>query len=305
MKTSKNGLKFLKDHEGYVSTAYLDSGGVATIGTGFTMRSPAVRSALAKLGITKLVRGKTKITKEQNEAILAEVLEKEFEPAVNNKLPKDRIVKQHMFDAMVSAVYNLGPGFMGWRWIVPWRDQGNIGSSAAIWRNNYNTDNGKKVTGLVRRRKEEANLFEKGVYPGSVVVEEDKRDPTVVEAQEMLNKLGIPVDVDGLISPKTKKAILVYQMAHPDLKDDGILGRATLTQLRKDVAALGVIAKNTAVGGGGVGALSGVGAALAGWPWPYIVVGVVIIAGVYFGWKYRDVLGRKFNSLLGRNVEVK
>lgn len=212
---------------------------------------------------------------------------------------------------MTSATYNLGPKFMSWSWIAPWRDNGDVSGSAAIWSRSYNTASGKKLAGLVRRRKEEALLFEKGIYTGvkgegaareATPVAPEKPDPTVIEAQEMLNKLGIPVEIDGWLGPKTKNAILAYQMAHEDLKNDGILGRATLTQLRKDVEALGTIVKNTAAGGGGIGALSGVGAALAGWPWPYIVVGVVAVAAVYFSWRYRDVLKRKFNTLIGRKA---
>lgn len=224
LSTSSLSLVFITGHEGDVLTCYLDPVGIPTIGKGFTMRSPAVRRELAKLGITKLVPGKTKITAAQSNSIFAAVLATEFEPAVRAGMPKNRKVEQHMFDAMVSAVWNLGPAFMGWRWIAPWRDTGNIASSAAIWASNYNTANKKKLRGLVRRRIEEANLFKTGNYGHTTVTKKVelqapvREDGDVREAQTHLNKVGIPVAIDGWFGKNTSAAILKYQKMHPHLK---------------------------------------------------------------------------------------
>ncbi len=309
MHVSKQGRAFIAGHEGNPLTCYLDPVGVPTIGIGFTMRSAAVRKELAKLGIMKLVPGKTKITAAQSDAIFAAVLASaEFEGAVNKGSPKNRAVKQHMFDAMTSACYNLGGGFMGWRWKTPWADRGDVAGSAEIWANNYNKAGGRKLAGLVRRRKEEARLFAEGRYTGvkegAPRVEQPAApkaaDPVVKEAQEILTKLGIPVEVDGWYGPKTKAAILAYQKMHPHLVNDGILGPATMAQLRRDVVAVKDAVSKGLPGVTGVSALSWV----AGLPWGWIALGAAVLVVGYFAWRYRDMIQRRWNKLRGKTVEV-
>jgi len=306
MQVSKRGRAFISAHEGNPLTAYLDPVGVPTIGHGFTMRSAAVRRELAKLGITKLVPGKTKITAAQSDAIFAAVLADEFEPAVRKGVPAGRTVRQNMFDAMASASYNLGTGFMGWRWKRPWAERGDIKGSAAIWADNYNTAAGRKLPGLVRRRREEAVMFRDGVYTGTPAVKEVAEvepatpDGDVREAQEALNKLGVPVKVDGWFGPKTSAAIKRYQEMHPHLINDGVLGPATLAQLRRDIAAL----RETVTGTGGITAVGGALSALAGLPWLWIAGGVGVLAAAYFAWRYRDVIQRRWNGMWGRVVDV-
>ncbi len=189
-------------HEGNPLTAYLDPVGVPTIGTGFTMRSDSVRRELAKIGITKLVPGKTKITAAQSDAILDAVLAAEYVPAVVAGSPADR--KQHELDAATSVTFNLGVGAMNWTWADYWR-RGQIKKAAAHLAANYNTAKGKKLPGLVRRRKEEALLFEKGIYTGVASATKEataeppaQPDPVVKEAQELLTAAGLnPGAVDG------------------------------------------------------------------------------------------------------------
>lgn len=309
MHVSKQGRAFIAGHEGNPLTCYLDPVGVPTIGIGFTMRSPAVRRELAKIGITKLVPGKTKITAAQSDAIFAAVLESgDFAGAVRAGVPGGRIVKQHMFDAMTSACYNLGPAFMGWRWKAPWAERGDVDGSARIWAGNYNKAGGRKLAGLVRRRKEEARLFADGRYTAGVkegaprdeVEKPPLQDPVVREAQELLNKLGIPVKVDGWYGPKTKAAILIYQRMHPHLVNDGVLGPATLSQLRRDVSAVKDAVGKGLPSVGGIGALSW----LAGLPWGWIALGALVLVAGYFAWRYRDVIMRRLNGWRGKTVEV-
>lgn len=305
MKTTARGRAFISAHEGNPLTCYLDPAGIPTIGHGFTMRSPAVKRELKKVGITKLVPGKTKITAAQSDAIFAAVLDEEFEPAVERELPPQKRTEKHMFDAMVSATYNLGPRFMGWRWKTLWITDG-VSAAAAYWASHYNTSGGRRFPGLVRRRKEEAALFEHAVYTGTPAVKEVTETPPaqpdgdVREAQEALSKLGLPVEVDGWMGPKTRAAILAYQKMHPHLVDDGVLGPATLAQLRRDVSALKEVAKK----GGSVVASTGALSAIAGLPWGWIVAGVAVAAAVYFAWRYRDVIQRRWNKLTGNTTKV-
>jgi GH24 family phage-related lysozyme (muramidase) len=307
--TSERGRAFLGAHEGDVLTCYLDPVGIPTIGRGFTMRSRAVRAALAKLGINKLVPGKTKITKAQSAAILNEVLAAEFEPAVVKNSPADR--KQHEMDAATSAVFNLGTGAMGWRWAQAWR-AGDIKKAAQILGSNYNTAGGRKLPGLVRRRREEADLFLNGNYgdgkfatkPEGVNREASEtkpamQDPVVREAQELLTAAGFnPGAIDGWMGAKTKAAVIAYQKAHPHLVADGIIGPATLAQLRKDVT----VARETVTKGAGSGIGSAALAWSAGLPWGWIAAGVVVAVVGYVIWRKRDVIARRINTW--RDVEV-
>ncbi|XNY07041.1 glycoside hydrolase family protein [Sinorhizobium meliloti] len=302
--TSPRGRAFMRDHEGNPLTCYLDPVGVPTIGTGFTMRSAAVRRELGKLGIHKLIPGKTKITAAQSDAIFAAVLADEFEPAVVASSPKSR--KQHQMDAAVSAIYNLGAGAMQWTWADLWR-AGDIEGAAAYLGSHYNTARGKKLPGLVRRRKEEAELFLNGRYATGGAVKEAtpkpprKPDAIVKEAQEILTSRGFdPGAIDGWMGEKTREAIIAYQKAHPHLEADGILGPATLSQLRRDAAAL----KEAATKGAGSAVGSGALAFMAGLPWGWIAAGALLLAVGYVAYRYRDVLKRRWNSWRGKEVKV-
>ncbi|MDE3825207.1 peptidoglycan-binding protein [Sinorhizobium meliloti] len=303
--TSPRGRAFMRGHEGNPLTCYLDPVGVPTIGTGFTMRSAAVRRALARLGITKLVAGKTKITAAQSDAIFAAVLAEEFEPAVVMASPKNRT--QHQMDAAVSANYNLGVGAMQWKWADLWR-AGDIKGAAAYLGSHYNTAGGKKLPGLVRRRKEEAELFLNGRYAsvGGAVKEATPKPPrnsdaVVKEAQEILTSKGFnPGAIDGWMGEKTREAIIAYQKAHPHLEADGILGPATLSQLRRDAMAL----REATTKGAGSAVGSGALAFMAGLPWGWIAAGVLLLALGYMAYRYRDVISRRWNTWRGKEVKV-
>lgn len=304
--TSKAGRAFLRAHEGDPKTAYLDPVGVPTIGTGFTMRSRSCKAALAKIGITKLVPGKTKITASQSDQILAHALADEFEPAVVRDSPANRT--QPQMDAGTSVVYNLGTGAMKWKWAEYWR-AGDLLAAGNYLATHYNTAGGKKLAGLVRRRREEAALFLTGNYGGvgegeprtSTPAAPEKADPVVKEAQELLTARGFnPGAIDGWMGKKTKAAILAYQEAHPHLVNDGIIGPATLAQLRRDAQA----AKDAATKGGGTVLSTGATAWAAGLPWGWIVGGVAVVVLAYFAWRYRDVIARRWNTIRGNKVAV-
>ncbi|WP_457660129.1 glycoside hydrolase family protein [Sinorhizobium medicae] len=302
--TSPRGRAFMRGHEGNPLTCYLDPVGVPTIGTGFTMRSPAVRRALGKLGINKLVPGKTKITAEQSDSIFTAVLADEFEPAVVRGSPKNR--SQHQMDAAVSAIYNLGVGAMQWTWADFWR-AGKAKEAAAYLGSHYNTAKGKTLPGLVRRRKEEADLFLNGRYATDAAVKEStpkpprKPDAVVKEAQEILTSKGFnPGAIDGWMGEKTREAVIAYQKAHPHLEADGILGPATLSQLRRDAKAL----REAATKGAGSAVGSGALAFMAGLPWGWIAAGALLLAVGYVAYRYRDVIVRRWNSWRGEEAKV-
>lgn len=303
-KISTQGRAFVRLHEGNPLTCYLDPVGIPTIGTGFTMGSDSVRRELDKIGITKLVPGKTKITAAQSDVILDAVLAAEYVPAVVAGSPNDR--KQHELDAAASVTFNLGVGAMNWTWAELWR-KGQIKKAAAHLASNYNTAKGKKLPGLVRRRKEEALLFEKGIYTGVGVTKDVTAappvlpDPVVKEAQELLTTAGLnPGAIDGWMGEKTKAAVIAYQKAHPHLVADGIIGPATIAQLRRDAGA----AKDVVAKGASSAAGSGMLAFTAGLPWGWIAAGVLVAVVGYVAYRNRDVIARRWNSWRGKEVVV-
>lgn len=303
-KISTQGRAFVRLHEGNPLTCYLDPVGIPTIGTGFTMGSDSVRRELAKIGITKLVPGKTKITAAQSDVILDAVLVAEYVPAVVAGSPNDR--KQHELDAAASVTFNLGVGAMNWTWAELWR-KGQIKKAAAHLASNYNTAKGKKLPGLARRRKEEALLFEKGIYTGVGVTKDVTAappvlpDPVVKEAQELLTTAGLnPGAIDGWMGEKTKAAVIAYQKAHPHLIADGIIGPATIAQLRRDAGA----AKDVVTKGASSAAGSGLLAFTAGLPWGWIAAGVLVVVVGYVAYRNRDVIARRWNSWRRKEVVV-
>ena len=133
MKTSQKGIDLIKKFEGCVLKAYKCPAGVWTIGYGHTSG----------------VKEGQKITKTKAEELLKEDL-KEFEGYVNNlKLT----LNQNQFDALVSFTYNCGPGNL--KKLVKNRTLQQIADALPL----YNKSAGVVLNGLVRRRKEERELF--------------------------------------------------------------------------------------------------------------------------------------------------
>lgn len=146
MKTSKTGVKLIKDFEGLRTKAYLDAVGVPTIGYGTTSG--------VKMG--------TVITEAQAETYLQADLRK-FEDAVSRlvKVP----LKQAQFDALVSFTYNLGEGNLKSSTLLRVLNNGRydlVPDQMLRW----NKAGGKVLKGLTERRAAEATLFETGSYKG-------------------------------------------------------------------------------------------------------------------------------------------
>lgn len=300
---SPQGIAFNNGWEGCPLTAYKDIVGVVTIGPGLTNRSSVVTRELGKL-----VAGKTKITQAVADRVSAMVFAETIEPAVNSKLPG---ATQFEFDASGSGSYNLGTGMLSWTWARMWRK----GKKTAAWdyySKHYNTAGGKKVSGLVRRRQAEANLALTGDY-GNGIGEGTQRkettqagtpDPTVKEVQEMLTARGFnPGAIDGWMGAKTKSAVMAYQRAHPDLIADGIIGPATIAQLRRDAQ----MTHQTITRAVGSTAVTSAASAFGGFPWQWVAViaGITIVLAVaYVLWHYRETISRRINTIRGKTVET-
>lgn len=138
MKTSQNGIELIKKFEGCELTAYRDAVGVLTIGYGHTGD----------------VKEGQKITKKKAEELLIKDLEK-FETGVNLLILAKYRFNQNEFDALVSFAYNLGLGNLKKLTNNGKRNKGQIADAIPL----YNKAGGKVLSGLVKRRKAEHDLF--------------------------------------------------------------------------------------------------------------------------------------------------
>lgn len=264
MKLSERGAEFISRHEGFVSKAYRDPVGIWTIGTGFTNRSRVFSEYWRKLH-GRPMRAGDRITRGQNAVILRKAADEEYGAAVNRHI-KPRT--QHEYDGATSVCFNCGPGAAKWKWAKLLAGR-QVKAAASRLKTTAVTARGKRLRGLVRRRREEAALIEHGDY-GRSGHPVGKTDGKIGETQFALNqdyraklaKLGFdPGEVDGIYGDKTKAAVLAFQEKHPDLVDDGLLGRATMAPIDRSLVKRSepktVAAAVTVAGAGAVAAVEG------------------------------------------------
>lgn len=146
MKTSDNGIRLIQEFEGLRLTSYLCSAGVSTIGYGATYYHDGSK---VKLGQT--------ITRDQANQMLKEHL-KEFESSLIGLLNTTK-VNQNQFDALVSFNYNLGPTNLAKSQLLRFVKLNPNDPKIAAEFLKWNRAGGEVSTGLVRRRKKEAQLY--------------------------------------------------------------------------------------------------------------------------------------------------
>lgn len=138
--TGTMGINLIKYYEQCRLRAYLDTGGVLTIGWGHT--GPDVTKGM-------------KITQVRADELLREDL-LEAELAVNQLVPFG--LAEHQFDALVSLVFNIGKTAFKNSTLLRMLKLGDIlGTSKQFGR--WIHDNGKKLNGLIERREAERKLF--------------------------------------------------------------------------------------------------------------------------------------------------
>jgi lysozyme len=142
MKTGKGGVNLIKKWEGCKLTAYKCSAGRWTIGYGNTFYEDN----------TKVKEG-DKITRARAESLLSNLLPK-FEAIVNKKVSVP--LHQNQFDALVSYTWNTGGSDTLFNMVNAKASDKDI---RTWFETKYITANGKKIAGLVNRRKDEANLY--------------------------------------------------------------------------------------------------------------------------------------------------
>lgn len=145
MKISRSGIDLITRWEGCKLTAYLDGGGVWTIGYGHTSAA----------GAPEVKRG-LKITFQDAKDIFVRDIVK-YETAVDKAI--NRPMTQGQFDAMVSLCYNIGPGAFAGSTLVRKFNAGDVAGAKRAF-GSWIKDNGKVVKGLQNRRADEQNHFD-------------------------------------------------------------------------------------------------------------------------------------------------
>ena len=143
---SPKGLELIKSFEGLRLTAYLCSANVPTIGYGSTYYA---NDQKVKMG--------DKITKEQADALLRKTV-RDFEQNVSALL-NGATVNQNQFDALVSFAFNLGTGALAKSTLLTKVKANPADPAISREFGKWVNAGGKKVNGLVKRRRLEAELY--------------------------------------------------------------------------------------------------------------------------------------------------
>lgn len=173
MRISQNCLEIIKKWEGFKLDAYIDPVGIPTIGYG-TIRYPDGQKV--KLG--------DKISEAEAEAFLKFEVDGTVESL--NEILKEIKVSQNQFDAIVSLCYNIGVGAFKSSSVLRFLKEGDYkkaGESIDLW--NKGTVNGVKTVlpGLVKRRKDERDLFEKKGSDGTPIETEESPQDKVTKLE--------------------------------------------------------------------------------------------------------------------------
>lgn len=140
-RISNAGVDLIKSFEGYRGAPYQDPVGIWTIGYGHTAGVSAHSDHL---------------TEPEAARLLASDLDSSYAPAVNAlRLP----LTQHMFDATVSFVYNLGVGMLEPIHTFGADLRAHRFNAAADSMLLYHMAGGVSLPGLVTRRAAERRLF--------------------------------------------------------------------------------------------------------------------------------------------------
>jgi lysozyme len=141
---SEKGFSIIREAESLELIAYLDTGGVWTIGYGTIKYPNGVR---VKKGDV-CTRGQAEIWLKYDCLWVDACLDKHVKVAVS----------QNQFDALASFVYNIGESAFIKSTMLTLINNSNF-SSAASQFDRWIYDNGKEIKGLVNRRAKEKALF--------------------------------------------------------------------------------------------------------------------------------------------------
>lgn len=139
MRTSHVGITLIKSFESLRLEAYRCPAGIWTIGYGHTAG----------------VRRGDRIDERKAEQLLTDDL-RQFEDVVNRECPH---VTQNQFDALVSFTFNVGTGNFQKSTLLKCVKANPLNVNIRYELSRWNKANGTVLSGLIRRRKAEADLY--------------------------------------------------------------------------------------------------------------------------------------------------
>lgn len=206
MKTSDKGIALIKKYEGCQLAAYKCPAGVWTIGYGHTGKVDG-----------KAVCSGMKITSAKATALLKSDLVT-FEKAVTNCKYLTFKPNQNQFDALVSFAFNCGTGSLNT--LVKNRSAKVVSEKILL----YNKANGKVLTGLVNRRKEEKALFDTPVKSTTSNAATKTTSTATTSSTAKTLKKGVKVKIkSGATDANTKGkyAAFVYKTTYTVISISG------------------------------------------------------------------------------------
>lgn len=154
MKISKQGLKKLMEYEGFVPKAYKDPVGYLTIGVGHMLTKEELSSGKIKIGCT-YHKWNDGLDDKQARALLDQDADI-AETAVNDFVEVP--LTQEQFDSLVSFVFNVGVGAFQRSTLLRVLNSKNYHAAGDQF-NRWVYAGGKKIKGLINRRKKESEVF--------------------------------------------------------------------------------------------------------------------------------------------------
>lgn len=286
---SKNGIATLNYLEGCPLKAYRDVAGVITIGAGLTAASGVIKP---KMGMT--------ITQAEADRLLQDALDRNYIPTVIKIMGSNQ--PQNVIDGAVSFHFNTG-GIARASWVSDFK-RGNYASARTkinLWRKAA----GKVIKGLVKRREIEADMIILGKYPAAIKsapLKPDYQYASLIIAISAEELKSIQKDFESLGYAVTAgngfhlDAIKKFQRDN-DLNVDGVIGKATLSTLQRQIDARSKTKATTVttLASGAVGTGSDALGGFDGWTTMigFSIATIGIIYAVYIAWSYRDVIASK------------
>lgn len=153
MKTSDAGLKFIAAHEGLRTRPYNDPSGYCTVGIGHLIgKRRCTQADYSQWG---------ELSEQQVLELFRQDIPRYEEPI--NRLVKV-VLNASQFDALVSFVFNVGEPNFTTSTLLRKLNQGDYGGAANEFAR-WNKSRGRVLSGLTRRRAEEAAMFRAGEAP--------------------------------------------------------------------------------------------------------------------------------------------
>ena len=168
------------------------------------------------------------ITQAQADALLVQDCSGSVACVNNPKYcPITASLNQNQFDALVSFTFNCGSG--GLQTLCKNRTAAEIAEKMLL----YNKGGGKVLPGLVRRRKAEQELFNKGGTSAATTTD-DLSVNSVQTVQLWLNRnFHSGLTADGLYGSRTKTALVKAYQKTVGVPADGIWGAKTTAAAQK------------------------------------------------------------------------